>query len=323
MPARVMDYEALWRSDKIASCAQLTTRLMYAWSYGIADANGSFELSNLRSVWRKVCANLPEVTFEEFSTHFTAFQTLGLMFTWEVGGKKYGHWTQSEKPGRLPKPSHRKRYTRFAPPVPRKKLKTYMEKFSFSNIPQHSRSRGEGVPSDSRRERDNVPPQAGATPADAGAHPPKDKDLDLDLDKEKVKQDSNPPRAAHAARKDGRFTSCVKYVYENFTVRRGQAPTWFKKDFAQLALLLKKRTDLPIEEFVRRWDCYGMSLDPFVVKQGISLGYFCANFDKFLAGPAPHIGGASPDESPNAAAAAQEQHLRIENLRPKPVEAKS
>src|SRR5574337_1114273 len=53
MPKRVIDFEAMWASDKLAACA-VWARREYAWLYGLADCSGSFELSNLRVVWGKV-----------------------------------------------------------------------------------------------------------------------------------------------------------------------------------------------------------------------------------------------------------------------------
>ncbi|MGB6428998.1 MAG: hypothetical protein WBF06_00320, partial [Candidatus Acidiferrales bacterium] len=45
-------------------------------------------------------------------------------------GKRYGHWTGSDVPGRLPAPSWRVRLEKLAPPVPRKELAEYVARFS-------------------------------------------------------------------------------------------------------------------------------------------------------------------------------------------------
>ena len=37
MPKRVIDFDALWASNKLASCAEWA-QCEYAWFYGLADA---------------------------------------------------------------------------------------------------------------------------------------------------------------------------------------------------------------------------------------------------------------------------------------------
>ena len=55
MPKRVIDFDAMWGSDKLASCAEWA-QAEYAWLYGLADASGCFELTNLRVIWGRVAA---------------------------------------------------------------------------------------------------------------------------------------------------------------------------------------------------------------------------------------------------------------------------
>ena len=55
MPKRVIDFDALWASDKLAACARWA-QAEYAWLYGLADASGSFELTNLRVIWGRAAA---------------------------------------------------------------------------------------------------------------------------------------------------------------------------------------------------------------------------------------------------------------------------
>jgi hypothetical protein len=129
MPKRVIDFDALWASDKIASCPGWA-QAEYAWLYGLADASGSFELTNLRVIWGRVAAVRKDLTLERLESIFEEFVDRGLLFTWEVGGKRYGHWTGSDVPGRLPPPSWRARLERLAPPVPRRELAEYMSRFS-------------------------------------------------------------------------------------------------------------------------------------------------------------------------------------------------
>ena len=131
MPKRVIDFDALWASDKLASCAE-RAQSEYAWLYGLADASGSFEMSNLRVIWGRVAAIRKNLTLERLQEIFDEFIARGLLFTWEENGKRYGHWTGSDVPGRLPRPSWRMRLQRFAPPVPREALAAYSARFGGS-----------------------------------------------------------------------------------------------------------------------------------------------------------------------------------------------
>ena len=129
MPKRVIDFDAMWGSDKLASCAAWA-QAEYAWLYGLADACGCFELTNLRVIWGRVAAIRGDLTIERLEKVFTEFQDKGLLFVWEQDGKRYAHWTGSDVPGRLPAPSWRMRLERFAPPVPKQKLAEYVARFA-------------------------------------------------------------------------------------------------------------------------------------------------------------------------------------------------
>ncbi|MGO9640998.1 MAG: hypothetical protein ACLP1Y_06825 [Candidatus Acidiferrales bacterium] len=129
MPKRVLDFDAMWASDKLASCAEWA-QAEYAWLYGLADASGSFELTNLRVIWGRVAAIRRNLTIERLEQIFEEFMARGLLFTWEESGKRYGHWTGSDVPGRLPPPSWRARLEKLAPPVPQKQLAAYVARFS-------------------------------------------------------------------------------------------------------------------------------------------------------------------------------------------------
>jgi hypothetical protein len=140
MPKRVLDFDALWSSDKLAACAPWA-QAEYAWLYGLADCNGSFELTNLRVIWGRVAAIRHALTLERLEQIFAEFIAQGLLFTWESGGKRYGHWTGSDQPGRLPPPSWRARLERLAPAVPKVELAAFMARFSQSKIPQREVTR--------------------------------------------------------------------------------------------------------------------------------------------------------------------------------------
>ena len=129
MPKRVLDFDALWGSDKLAACAPWA-QAEYAWLYGLADASGCFEITNLRVIWGRVAAIRTELTLERLGQIFAEFQDKGLLFVWEHEGKRYAHWTGSDVPGRLPPPSWRMRLERFAPPVPKPLLAQYMGRFA-------------------------------------------------------------------------------------------------------------------------------------------------------------------------------------------------
>ena len=129
MPKRVIDFDAMWGSDKLASCASWA-QAEYAWLYGLADACGCFEITNLRVIWGRVAAIRGNLTLERLQQVFDEFQDKGLLFVWECDGKRYAHWTGSDVPGRLPAPSWRMRLERFAPPVPKAQLEAYMTRFA-------------------------------------------------------------------------------------------------------------------------------------------------------------------------------------------------
>jgi len=126
---RVIDFDAMWGSDKLAACAAWA-QAEYAWLYGLADASGCFEVTNLRVIWGRVAAIRGNLTIERLEQIFAEFQDKGLLFVWEHEGKRYAHWTGSDVPGRLPPPSWRMRLEKFAPPVPKQRLAEYMAKFS-------------------------------------------------------------------------------------------------------------------------------------------------------------------------------------------------
>ncbi len=129
MPKRVIDFDAMWGSDKLAACAAWA-QAEYAWLYGLADASGCFELTNLRVIWGRVAAIRANLTIERLEQVFAEFQDKGLLFVWEHEGKRYAHWTGSDVPGRLPPPSWRMRLERFAPPVPKQQFAEYVARFA-------------------------------------------------------------------------------------------------------------------------------------------------------------------------------------------------
>ncbi len=77
----------------------------------------------------------------------------------------------------------------------------------------------------------------------------------------------------------------IEYAFRDFHRRTGQKPTWAKKHYVQARELFRRWPELEVAEFQRRWDAYAASTEPFIVRQGMSLAYFSANFDVFLKGP--------------------------------------
>jgi len=109
LPKRVIDADAAWGSSKLANCKEEFIP-EYTWLYGLADANGNFEIGDLRVIHGKVAAIRPHFTLDTLRQVFDDFHRHGLLYIWEEHGKKYGHWTGSNKPGRLPPKSQRNHY---------------------------------------------------------------------------------------------------------------------------------------------------------------------------------------------------------------------
>jgi hypothetical protein len=126
MPKRILDGDALWGSSKLERCPEWCIP-EYAWLYPLADGNGSFEITNLRVIHGKVSAIRPHFSIDDLQNILREFHRHGLLFEWQVGEKTYAHWTGSDRPGRLPKPSERNRYQILAPEVPKSMLKAYLK----------------------------------------------------------------------------------------------------------------------------------------------------------------------------------------------------
>lgn len=142
MPSRIIDYDSVWPSDKLAACEE-PMRVEYTWLYGLADANGSFEM-NLRMIHGKVSPIRPRLSIGRLTKIFAEFERCGLLFTWVHNGKTYAHWVGSEKPGRLPPPSHRDRYGKRVPDVPKKELAAFQSRFD-SRLIQTDSGLGLGI----------------------------------------------------------------------------------------------------------------------------------------------------------------------------------
>lgn len=109
----------------------------YAWLYPLADCNGSFEVTSVRAIWSKVSTIRPRLTCQKISRTLDEFERHGLLFVWEENGKRYAHWTNSDRPGRLPSRADRFKYGKLAPPVPEEELASYTAQFQGPISRQH------------------------------------------------------------------------------------------------------------------------------------------------------------------------------------------
>lgn len=251
MSSRMVDFPAIWNSGKLKNCS-LEARREYVWVYGLADCNGSFEMTDLSDLWFRVAPIRPDLTKEIFCGYICEYQTHGLLFTWERNGKRYGHWTKSEEPGRLPPKKTRNRYTWNAPVVPQKELKSYVNKFPSSKIAGGRRS---------RPHHDSVEDESGL-----GLGSGLGEGLGLGEGK-------GPPA----------FRALTDWLIKNFQESIGKKPTWRRKDFIALALLKKDNPNLTDNEIKIRFVSFLDSNTTWF--QGWQLWKFCKDFDSFIKGP--------------------------------------
>lgn len=75
---------------------------------------------------------------------------------------------------------------------------------------------------------------------------------------------------------------CRDFSFQDFTNLQGQKPAWTKKDYTQLDMLFRRKKDIILEDWTDRWRRFTESTDSFVVRQGMNLGWFAANYDRFI-----------------------------------------
>ncbi|MGB8802704.1 MAG: hypothetical protein WCC97_18650 [Candidatus Acidiferrales bacterium] len=167
----MIDFDALWASDKLAACKE-SARVEYTWFYGLADAYGCFEI-NIAAIRSRVSSIRPKLSVSRITAILEQFRLNGLLFVWKTD-KTYGFWTGSDKKGRLPPEGTRHRYKRFTPPVPIEALAEYESRFGRDSVATISRQGvGVGVGLDGLGDGEGSgerPPEAGrfgatATPA--------------------------------------------------------------------------------------------------------------------------------------------------------------
>jgi hypothetical protein len=86
---------------------------------------------------------------------------------------------------------------------------------------------------------------------------------------------------------DSRFQPFLAFAFESFAAKHGRKPLWQGKDLNGLKNLLKNHSaeSVSLERLQANWQNFLDSTEPFTVKQGDSLCYFCSNVDKFSDGP--------------------------------------
>lgn len=97
------------------------------------------------------------------------------------------------------------------------------------------------------------------------------------------------PRAA-VPRGDPRHQPFVEFATEAYAARFGQSPTWGRKDYKNLAELLRRARSIALEELQRRFTAYLGTSDLFIVRNGYGLSTFCMRFDALRDGPIPQHG---------------------------------
>jgi hypothetical protein len=75
---------------------------------------------------------------------------------------------------------------------------------------------------------------------------------------------------------------CTDAVLDLFTRKFGHRPAWGPPDWVQVSDLFRRKPDVTLDDFQRRYAIFLGSTDPFHQKQFGSLKYFCAHYDSFL-----------------------------------------
>lgn len=144
MPKRVVDGDALWRSDKLAQVEPIWMRAEYANLVPLAHANGSFE-AGTRRIWSNVYSyNRPEITLEKVEALLDEFERVRLLFRWEDStAKRWGYWVGIDKTGRLPSKSRlEKKHETLGATPPDDKLNAFLNS-AGQPMASHSSTNGE------------------------------------------------------------------------------------------------------------------------------------------------------------------------------------
>lgn len=116
MPKRLVDGEALWRSNKLSQVQPLSFRPEYANIIPLAEADGTFE-ADVRRVWADVYSyNRPDVTLETVEKMLNEFERVGMLVRKsDEKGKIWGIFIGIES--RLPAKSQRDKYRHGNPKI--------------------------------------------------------------------------------------------------------------------------------------------------------------------------------------------------------------
>lgn len=127
MPSRLIDYESLWTSTKLARLPREEDREAYLWIFGMADGHeGVFE-ADPRLIWQKTCAYMrPSHTPATIGRLLDELEKVKLLFRWRWKRKVLGFWIGITKPGRLPPPSKMKRSPAKYPGPPQDLLEAFL-----------------------------------------------------------------------------------------------------------------------------------------------------------------------------------------------------
>jgi len=114
MPKRLIDGEALWRSNKLNQVQPLKFRAEYANIIPLAEADGTFE-ADPRRVWADVYSfNRPDMTQEMVTAMLVSFEKVGMLVRKaDENGKIWGKFIGID--GRLPSESTKNRYKKGKP----------------------------------------------------------------------------------------------------------------------------------------------------------------------------------------------------------------
>jgi hypothetical protein len=100
-------------------------------------------------------------------------------------------------------------------------------------------------------------------------------------------KDKKNPAAKPAPPADPRRQPFLNFASNTYKDKHSTEPLWQGKDHSALKRLLNGQPAerLPLDRLNQLWTNYTASTEPFIVRQGDSLAYFCTNVDKFLDGP--------------------------------------
>lgn len=284
MPKRMIDGDAMWSSDRLARC-ELFARREFAWLFPISDPNGSFELKP-RAIWGKVAAIRDDLTIEVLGKIFAEYERVKLLFVWEESGKRYAHWVGSDKPGRLPPPSHRKYERTDSPPVPQDKLAAWLLETTSNQSITEPQASTLGTPSLS----------LGVTQASS---------LDGRVGLGRVgfgRDDGTRAREIPNTPIPESWETCLVFASDKYREREREDPNWNHLQIGKLQTLLENKPDTWLLEFERRWTAYMETTDQFHRKQGGALGYFCDHVDKFKTESTGGVNAGNEDGSGYGAA---------------------